>query len=364
MAANNLELVCIGNALVDIFVRGDMQAGIREGLTRPVQHMEIERLRKILSAFPDHTIISGGGAANVAKIAAFLGARVSFIGALGTEKSDDAEAFHPDRFGQTFEKSLFSAGVKLRLSLKPSSTGVCLYFNTGNEIRIAASPCAALLLSESDIRDEDLERAGIVVIDGFMLDRPTLVRNLLHRTDQYGKAAAIDLGSAAIAREQAAEIAGFARRYSLILFMNEAEADAFYEGLGSPGDGEGGGAGLLPFMTERRSAAGFRFRYICSFFRSLTKGEFFPVIVVKLESRGALVFAGGSIHRAETTPVSPLETTGAGDAFSAAFLTAWVRNKPLPECAALGNKAARIILDVTGTLANRKQFRSIAQELK
>lgn len=121
--------------------------------------------------------------------------------------------------------------------------------------------------------------------------------------------------------------------------------------------------GLLPFMTERRSG-GSRFRYICSFFCSLTRGELFPIIVVKLGKRGALTFTGGSIHRAETQAVTPLDTTGAGDAFAAAFLTAWVRKKSLPECTSLGNKAARIVLDVAGTQVEKKQFRNIARQLK
>jgi len=117
-------------------------------------------------------------------------------------------------------------------------------------------------------------------------------------------------------------------------------------------------------VTVEYRRSGSKLRDACAFFRSLTRGELFPVIVVKMGPRGALVIAGGNINRAETAAVSPLETTGAGDAFSAAFLTAWVRHKPLPECASLGNKAARIILDYTGTLADKKQFRSVAQELK
>ena len=47
--------------------------------------------------------------------------------------------------------------------------------------------------------------------------------------------------------------------------------------------------------------------------------------------------------------VIPMDNTGAGDAFCAGFLTGWVRRKTISECAALGNKAAGIILNVIGT---------------
>ncbi|MCL2320026.1 MAG: PfkB family carbohydrate kinase, partial [Treponema sp.] len=244
MAVNEVELLCIGNAVVDIFVRSDEQEAIRLGITRHVQHIEIEKLREILRTLkiPETlngpmtssgcTIVSGGGAANVAKIAGLLGAKAGFIGAYGKETNEWAGAFQPDQFGRIFEKSLGAAGVKTWLTLKSSPTGLCLFLKVRDDTRIVASPSAALELSESNIRDEYLEKARVVVIDGFILDRPGLVRHILRRVNQYGAVAALDLSSPAIAKERSTEISGIARQYPLILFMNEDEAEAFYEGLG------------------------------------------------------------------------------------------------------------------------------------
>jgi sugar/nucleoside kinase (ribokinase family) len=282
----------------------------------------------------------------VAKIAGFLGAKACFAGALGN-----------DHLGQLFEKELDRAGVKLRLCRTSSPTGVCLYFKTGEETLIAASPSAALELSESDISEDAIKNARIVVVDGFMMgrsvspNRPGLVKHILRLTKQYEKVVALDLSSAAIAGQYAQEvlqeILDYARQKT-ILFMNEAEAWAFCDGLyvegikvkgsGSPGD-----------LSEP-----------FSFFQSITAGKPFPVIVVKLGKHGAISFAGGNAFRAATRELIPLETTGAGDAYSAAFLTAWVHNKSLFECTDLGNKAARIILEVPGTQAEREQFKELA----
>jgi len=393
MADRKIDLLCVGNALVDVFAQVDEQFLVRHGLTRPVQHIEIEKIKTILSELRDYTIISGGaqkprarhracsssegdtacppenlspvkmvswgaqkprarhracsssegdtacppenlspvkmvsggGGANVAKIAGLLGVKVSFTGAVGN-----------DEFGRLFKKSLAAAGVKLRLAIKPSPTGVCLMLrNKAGEILIAASPSAATLLSESDIGGEEPQ---VVLIDGFMLDKTALVSHILSmvgRNDSISTAA-IDLSSPSIAREYAAEIADFAKNYPLILFMNEAETEAFSDGLK-----------IKSVMQETL----------------FEKNTNFPIIIVKMGQDGALFYSGGKIFRAETQAVTPVDATGAGDAFCAGFLSAWVKNKALSECAAFGNMTARTVLGAEGSQADKKALKVISKLL-
>jgi sugar/nucleoside kinase (ribokinase family) len=354
MAEKQIELLCIGNALVDVFARLDERICVHHGITRPVQHVEIEKLQEILSEKIEFTAVSGGGAANVAKIAGLLGARVSFSGAIGAEKIRTGNQAEADHFGRLFEKSLLSAGVELKLLQKQSPTGICLILQTEEgKKRIAASPSAALEFSESDISEDEIKKAQVVVIDGFMLDRPPLVRRILNLADEYGTPAAIDLGSVAIAGKQAKEISGYAGEYSLFLFMNEDEAKAFYNGHDQS-----------PAENKEKDTWAQR----CAFFKSLTEkekkpGARRPVIVVKQGGRGAMCFADGTSYFAETQELNPKETTGAGDAFAAAFLTGWVRQKPLPRCTALGNMAAGIVLDAAGTQAGQEAFKYLSELL-
>jgi sugar/nucleoside kinase (ribokinase family) len=341
---NSIELLCIGNALVDVFASSEEDLFIRHGITQPVQHIKIEKLKELLSELSGFTTVSGGGAANVAKIAGLLGAKVSFTGATGN-----------DEFGRLFEKSLAAAGVQLRLSLKPSPTGICLMLRneagkTCGETRIAASPSAAIELSENDINADELRQARVVVIDGFMLDKSALASHILRMAGRNGTTAAIDLSSPGIAREYAAEIADYAKRYPLILFMNEVEAEAFYDGL-KP---------ALPEPPSKKISE--KITRIFSFFQD-TNGKsgnpVFPIIVVKLGKGGALTFAEGKIIRSETKAVTPVDTTGAGDAFCAGFLAAWIKNKTLSECASLGNMAAGIVLDAEGSQADEKTLKTL-----
>jgi sugar/nucleoside kinase (ribokinase family) len=228
---------------------------------------------------------------------------------------------------------------------------------TADGTRIAASPSAAIEFSEGDINEEEVRKAKVLVIDGYMLGRRGLVRRLLALAAQHGTAAAIDLGSADIAAEEAAEIAAYvasfnassldvssnasshAKQPSFFLFMNEDEAVSFHNALGEP---------AAAFGQTRE------------FFKSLTEEKPSLVIIVKLGRRGAVCFAGGDCINAGTEEVEPIETTGAGDAFCGAFLTAWARGKSIVECAALGNKAARMILDGAGTKVDKSAVKALA----
>jgi sugar/nucleoside kinase (ribokinase family) len=339
-----LEVLCIGNALVDVF--SPVDAGVLKlwGLSEPAQHLEYGALREILVTLPDLVTASGGGAANVAKIAALLGLSAGFAGSVGPPG---------DHFARVFEGDLRAAGVLPALARGSLPTGLCLLLREpGGETVTAASPQAALEYDAGDVPEELIREARVVVVDGYMLGRDPLVERILDRANCYGTVAALDVGSAGQAAAQGEKIARYCRDYPLILFMNEREAEALYQALT-------GEENNLPPPRQGRYL-----RRIYAFFKTMTGHDLFPIIVIKRGKRGAAVFAGGSLYRADTLAINPTESTGAGDAFCAGFLAAWIRDKPLYECAALGNRVAREVLDVPGTRIDRKKLAALAKILK
>ena len=70
MTGKDFELLCIGNALVDVFARADDNTCARYGITLPVQHVGIDTLFALLSELetscPQENVsplvISSGGA--------------------------------------------------------------------------------------------------------------------------------------------------------------------------------------------------------------------------------------------------------------------------------------------------------------
>ena len=60
--------------------------------------------------------------------------------------------------------------------------------------------------------------------------------------------------------------------------------------------------------------------------------------VVKQGSSGATAHCGDNQISAPASIVDVIDTTGAGDAFNAGFISAWLSRKTLPECLSAGNR--------------------------
>jgi sugar/nucleoside kinase (ribokinase family) len=349
------ELLCVGNAMVDVFAQADRSAMDRLGVTEPVQHISSEKAEWILRELRNNsagggaeagfTVTSGGGAANVAKIAALLGIKSGFLGRVGEDP----------RAG-VFKQELLDAGAVPILFQGKEKTGVCILLSDSRgETRIAAAPGAALELTSDDITEESIQNSEAVALDGYVLDRQPLVRRILELADKHGVPVALDVASVFHVKEKAEQILHYGRNYPLILFMNEDETIAFYNSLRkTKEDYENRG---------EREKADWIIREICPVFKNITAGELFPIIAVKLGGRGAAIVAGGAVYRAETFTVVPRNNTGAGDAFCAAFLAGWIRHKSIIDCAGLGNTAAREILEVPGTRIGGQKLAHIAKTL-
>jgi sugar/nucleoside kinase (ribokinase family) len=356
----SFELLCFGNAIVDVFTSADSAWLEKQGITAPVQHIpreEAQRIWEELGGLPpgnpaaNRAVSSGGVAANVAKIAAMLNINAAFAGCTG---GDDLAAI--------FEKELRTAGVVPFLTTGTEKTGLCFALNCGGETRretetrIAASPGAALEFTEADVREDLIAGAEAIVLDGYMLDRRPVVQRILQLASHRGIPIALDAASVFQIREKTEEILHYSRNYPLIVFMNADESIVFYDTIRK-------GVKKTEVAGEQEKET-LILQEICPVLKYMTEGEIFPIIVIKLGGRGAVVLAGGNIYREETFTIIPRNTVGAGDAFCAAFLAAWIRGKPIRECAALGNKVARKILEVPGTKIKSDKLKSFAKMLR
>lgn len=87
-------------------------------------------------------------------------------------------------------------------------------------------------------------------------------------------------------------------------------------------------------------------------------------VVLKLGKDGSLIFHQGAFQEVPSFSVQPVDSTGAGDAFVAAFLQARLRAWPAHEAALAANAAGAAAASVMGAGENLPHLREIARVLQ
>nr|WP_261399311.1 PfkB family carbohydrate kinase [Streptomyces misionensis] len=249
--------------------------------------------------------LPGGAGANVDCWAARSGcADVRLLGRVGA----DAAVWH--------ERELHAAGVRPLLVTDPQAatgTVVCLVdAGAAAERTFLTDSGASLRLEPADWSDALLDGVGRLHLSGYLLfteSSRALVRTALAAARARGVPVSMDPASA-----------GFLEQLGVGRFL------AFARGLDVllPSRDE---ACLLTGLHEPADAAA-------------RLSETVPLVVAKAGADGALVArAGGAPVRVPAVPATPRDTTGAGDAFTGAFLAALLTGSDPEGAAARGCRA-------------------------
>ncbi|MGW5051229.1 ribokinase [Actinokineospora sp. NPDC004072] len=235
----------------------------------------------------DVRVLPGGKGANTAVAAARLGASVVFIGAVGA-----------DGHGSLLRSSLTTAGVDVsRLRTVERPTGAAFITVTADgENSIVVSPGANAALTPADV---DLTGAAVLVAS---LEVPIpVVEHAVAAAVAAGVRAVVNLSP--VTELSPATLAGLDP-----LVVNEHEADA-----------------LGPLL-----ALGVRSAVI-------TRG-----------AQGADVVTASGVVRVPAPPVTPVDTTGAGDAFAGALAHRLAAGDDLVKAAGLACRVASISVTRAG----------------
>lgn len=312
-----LDLLGIGNAIVDVLVRADDAALARHGLAAGTMRLvDGEAAAALHAALGPGIESSGGSAANTCAAAAALGARAAFLGTV----ADDAA-------GAAFRRDIEAAGVRFpsRPAADAGPTARCLVLVSPDGQRTMATHLGACVaFGEADLDRDAIAAAAVTYLEGYLFDPPAAqaaFRAAAGMARAAGRRVAITLSDPfCVARHRAAFLA-FVRDEADVLFANEAELLALY--------------GTADFAAAAAQAA----RDVG--LAALTRG-----------ADGSVVVAGDALHAVAAEPVAVVDTTGAGDAYAAGFLAALARGLPLPECGRWGSVAAA---EAIGHLGARPQ---------
>jgi ribokinase len=245
---------------------------------------------------------SGGSAANTVFALARMGFAAGSIGVVG----DDAE-------GEFVVRSLAPVDTR-RIRVLPGRTGTALIvLDPGGERTIIVFPQANARLHAAGISAEEVRGAAFVHLSSFVNPRAKAAQEAVVAGLPAEVKVSLDPGEV-YARQGLGALENLLRR-SYIVFLTIKELELLL-GTQDPGAARC----LLEFGPE--------------------------VVAVKMGASGSRIFTPNQELEVPALPVSPVDTTGAGDVYDAGFLAGLILGLPLPECARLASEAASI--SVTG----------------
>jgi sugar/nucleoside kinase (ribokinase family) len=306
------DIIGIGNAIVDVLSPAD-HAFLSKHDMHPgsMALIDADRADALYAAMPDGRETSGGSAANTCAVAAALGARVAFLGKV----ADDA-------LGQAFRRDIAGIGVHFPSAPLPGNipTARCLILVTPDAQRTMNTYLGACVaFGAHDVDTALVADAAITYLEGYLFDPPAAqaaFRLAARTARQAGRKVALSLSDAfCVNRHRDAFIAFLADVD--ILFANEAEICALFE-VNSFEDAAEAARKSVPLAALTRSEA------------------------------GSVILHGHETLTIAAEPTTPLDTTGAGDAYAAGFLAAYAAGRTLAKCGRMGSIAAAEIISHYG----------------
>jgi ribokinase len=241
----------------------------------------------------------GGSAGITAAAAARLGLRTAIVGVVG----DDA-------FGRFMLEALDEQGVDVTgCRVEPGRpTGATVVLARPTDRAILTAPGTIADLTVDDVPAALLERTRHVHVASLFL-QPAIARRLGDLTERvHAAGATISVDPNWDPSEQWDGGLRVALPGIDAFLPNAAEARAIAE------------TDDLAEAAGRLRGAGPR-----------------PIVAIKHGADGAVVIdESGAIFAVPPVPVEPVDGTGAGDAFDAGFLAAWLDGRPVTQAAALG----------------------------
>ncbi len=321
-AEPTLDILGIGNAIVDVLApvpAGFPQAqGMNPG---SMSLIDAARADEITATLPAVTVgavrhSSGGSAANSCVVAAGLGARVGYLG-----KVADDEA------GAHFRRDIEAAGIAFPSAVLAgdkagagAATARCIILVTPDGQRTMNTYLGACTaFGTADVLAPPVQAARITYLEGYLFDPPEAqkaFRQAVELAHAAGRRVALSLSDAFCVARHRDAFRALVRDVD-ILFANHEEVLSLYQ---------------TDDFEQAAAQAGAEVQLA-----ALTRGE-----------HGSLIVGAGGRIPVPAEPTRVVDTTGAGDAYAAGFLTGLAGGRALAECGRIGAVAASAVISHFG----------------
>ncbi len=313
-APKSLDVVGIGNAIVDVLVQADeafLEAhGLTKGTMALVDEQQAERLYASVGPGLE---TSGGSAANTLAGIAQLGGRAGFIGRV-----------RDDQLGAIFSHDIRSVGARFETPAASSgaSTARCLILVTPDAQRTMCTYLGASVgLDPADLDLEMVRQAQVLYLEGYLWDSDEAKRAFIAAAEAArasGGQVALSLSDAFCVDRHRQSFQELVDGHVDVLFANEMEITSLYKAAS---------------FEEAADQVRGRCKVV-----ALTRSE-----------QGSLLLSGD--RTIEVAPVhlgDLVDTTGAGDLYAAGFLFGYTRGESLERCGQLASLCAGQVVTQLG----------------
>ena len=311
---NETQLIGISNAVVDILAHVDDE--FLESIGAPRGSMTLideAQARAIYSKMGPATEMSGGSVANTVAGFANLGGVAAYIGRV-----------KDDQLGEIFDHDMRSLGVDIRLSPAPDGAPTArshILISDDGQRTMQTYLGACTELGVADVTAGTVGRANIILLEGYVWDipeGPALAKEAMRIAKETGARVGLSLSdSFCVERHRGAFMTAVENGVDIV-FADEDEVMALYE--------------VATFEEVLTSITGF--------------GNLF--VMTRSENGSVVVHGSDTITQDAMRVESVVDTTGAGDAYTAAFLYGLTSEKSLEECARLGTWCATQVIQQVG----------------
>ncbi len=312
--SRKVQLLGISNAIVDVLAHVDGEFLARFGAAPgSMTLIDEQRARDIYAMMGPATEMSGGSVANTVAGFANLGGSTAYIGRV-----------KDDQLGNIFNHDMRSLGVDIRL--EPARDGAPtarshILITPDGQRTMQTYLGACTELGVRDVTDGTVGDPQVVLIEGYVFDLPEgpdLARNAMALARERGSAVALSLSDSLCVDRHRDSFDAAIRDEVDIVVADEDEVSALVE------------------------AASFE-----DTLRAIRRYD--TLFAITRSAQGSVVVRGDEQVVQAATPVPKvIDTTGAGDAYTAGFLFGWVNDRSLADCARLGTICGTAVIQQVG----------------
>lgn len=309
------DVLCIGNAIVDIIAHSDEEFLVENGIIKGAMNLiDMDRSVSLYSRMGPAIEASGGSAGNTAAGIANFGGKAAYFGKVAK-----------DQLGDIYYHDMRAQGVDfdtLPLGGPPPTARTMIFVTPDGERSMNTYLGACVELGPEDVEEDKAAGAKLTYFEGYLWDPPRAkdaIRLTAKHAHAAGREVSMTLSDSFCVGRYRDEFLDLMRSKTVdFVFANSHEIKSLYE-------------------TDSFNEALDLLRKDCR------------IAAVTRSAKGSIIIRGDETFEIEPLKVDKVvDTTGAGDLYASGVLFGYTQGLDLQVCGDLGSLAAGLCIQQIG----------------